>query len=67
MLSRKVCKKCTCVDGKDNPKEFDYSWYAREYVFCRYSSPCILNRDSEPPENCPYILEHKLAGELRKL
>jgi hypothetical protein len=65
MLNKDICIKCK--NGKINNKNrfkneaFDFAFNNIGFVICPYvenNRECILMTDDNPPEECPYTLEH---------
>ena len=62
MLNKEVCWKCKSKRFKGASRDqFDYRWEKRQIVTCPVGSlPLVILfiHRSEPPPQCPYILEH---------
>jgi hypothetical protein len=72
MLSKRVCKSCHRVWGK-----VDDEYWEEGEVFCPIGAPrkfrdigmsseMVNNNDGDPPDECPYRLEHLLALQKKK-
>ena len=68
MLNIKICRECYINFPKGNRvhtitarKLFDHGWEVFREIHCMKIAPGqVLKINDEPPEECPYVLEHLL-------
>jgi hypothetical protein len=72
MLNKNICKTCINAIGSSMSDgwsdDSDDSLWEQGYVLCpktelNYEGPVESSVFSEPPKDCPYVLEHMLSRE----
>ena len=63
MLKKQVCWLCFTLHFKPAfitaaKYDFDKLWYDYKTVSCWYAQTGLLQIHHNPPDKCPYILEH---------
>jgi len=60
VLNFSQCRKCRYGRVHPGKESEDGEWMVRPSVFCRLAGMPMLF-DSEPPDDCPYAMEHAMA------
>ena len=62
MLNKAICRKCLehCKIYWDSVKEFRWD---RGYISCILDTVMRVEVNGDPPDDCPYLLEHLLESQ----
>jgi hypothetical protein len=65
VLNKEICKKCYLAYGQDWEVVYKGIWDEYNTVYCPKSITDFQQRmgdtKSEPPDHCPYVLEHTIT------
>lgn len=60
MVSFRICRKCQYAEYHKEEYDGDGKMIVRPSVHCLKSEAELL-MNADPPDDCPYLLEHKLT------